>query len=73
LIFSPLDDVGTEWCLFNDFLVEPCTIIDALTYKKWKVPAVLQYIRMDQDQVLKWNALPSPIPIPTIFNNVYLK
>lgn len=46
--------------MFNDFLVQPIAESDVVASPKWRIPAVVQYKRVDMDEVFD----------PTVFSNV---
>lgn len=47
-----------QWYLFNDFLVQPVSAEAATVLKKWKVPCILQFVRVDATDVAEDPLMP---------------
>ncbi|KAI8801403.1 ubiquitin carboxyl-terminal hydrolase-domain-containing protein [Cladochytrium replicatum] len=45
------EEDGMQWYLFNDFLVQPVQISEVARFARWKVPAVIQFTRVDLETV----------------------
>ncbi|THV07954.1 hypothetical protein K435DRAFT_815204 [Dendrothele bispora CBS 962.96] len=57
---------GSPWYIFNDFVVHNVSEEEALSFPdRWKVPAVLQFERVDRRQSLDFSGLPDVMD-PTI-------
>ncbi|KAJ3333266.1 poly(A)-specific ribonuclease [Blyttiomyces sp. JEL0837] len=41
-----------DWLLFNDFLVQPVSAPEVTFIRKWKIPVILQYSRVDWKDVV---------------------
>ncbi|GAA6028111.1 hypothetical protein JCM8097_001876 [Rhodosporidiobolus ruineniae] len=53
------DKPGASWHLFNDFLVRPVSEEEVLSFPgTWKIPAVLFYERVDNQDLLDLSSLP---------------
>ena len=62
---TPTSNQKYKWVLFNDFLVSPRPTYEATQFNcLWKVPCILQYTRVDIDQILNENALQYSFPWP---------
>lgn len=54
------NDYPWRWYLFNDFVVREVTPHEAVQFRsKWKVPAVLQFTRVDAPQRIKYSVFKS--------------
>ncbi|KAI9199852.1 ubiquitin carboxyl-terminal hydrolase-domain-containing protein [Polychytrium aggregatum] len=64
-----LDDAAQryQWYLFNDFLVQPLSESEVVQSRKWKVPAVLNYARIDMAEVFRPETLPTELDIDILF------
>lgn len=68
---SEVDDPKSPWYLFNDFLVRKIRHEEVFSFKgSWKTPAVLQYTRVDLDNLLDLEALPSEVDYSLLFENL---
>ncbi|KAI8825497.1 hypothetical protein BJ741DRAFT_583904 [Chytriomyces cf. hyalinus JEL632] len=59
-------DDDTGWLLFNDFLVEPISANEATQFTKWKTPTVMQYIRVDLNDMIDYSKLDSAVPLDSL-------
>ncbi|ORX52131.1 hypothetical protein BCR36DRAFT_582638 [Piromyces finnis] len=48
-----------DWYLFNDFLVQQISQEEVLSYRKWKIPSIVQYVRTNLNELLDLSVLPS--------------
>ncbi|KAJ1558515.1 poly(A)-specific ribonuclease [Nowakowskiella sp. JEL0078] len=46
-------DGSDKWFLFNDFLVQEITSTEVVQFRKWKLPAVVQFTRKDLNIISK--------------------
>ncbi|TPX57736.1 hypothetical protein PhCBS80983_g03604 [Powellomyces hirtus] len=63
--------VGQQWFIFNDFLVQSIPEYEARQFKKWKVPAVFQYKKIDVDAIQDFSSLPTT-PNPAYLRDMVL-
>ncbi|KAJ3140255.1 poly(A)-specific ribonuclease [Geranomyces variabilis] len=63
--------VGQQWFIFNDFLVQSIPEYEARQFKRWKVPAVIQYKKIDLDALQDFSALPT-VPNPNHLREMVL-
>ncbi|KAI7871039.1 ubiquitin carboxyl-terminal hydrolase-domain-containing protein [Spinellus fusiger] len=68
---SALDEnTKSPWYLFNDFLAKSIRPEEVLSLKgTWKTPAVLQYTRVDLDDLLDLDKLPSEVDCSMLFRD----
>ncbi|KAI8829400.1 ubiquitin carboxyl-terminal hydrolase-domain-containing protein [Chytriomyces cf. hyalinus JEL632] len=59
-------DDESGWLLFNDFLVEPISANEATQFTKWKTPTVMQYIRVDLNDMIDYSKLDSAVPLDSL-------
>lgn len=63
-------DDKSPWYLFNDFLVRRIRKEEVLSFKgTWKTPCVLQYRRVDSDEILDFSSLPSEVDYSLLFED----
>ncbi|GAB5593792.1 poly(A)-specific ribonuclease [Umbelopsis nana] len=63
----------SPWYLFNDFLVKNIEAEEVFSFKgSWKIPSILQYTRLDLDQLLDLSKLPSQVDLSILFKNISL-
>ncbi|CAO3669082.1 unnamed protein product [Umbelopsis vinacea] len=61
----------SPWYLFNDFLVKNIDAEEVFSFKgSWKIPSILQYTRVDLDQLLDLSKLPSQVDLSILFKNI---
>ena len=72
LVTETEEDVkSSAWYLFNDFLVRKIRAEEVFSFKgTWKTPAVLQYTRIDLDDLLDLEVLPSQVDYSLLFENL---
>ncbi|KAI8067921.1 ubiquitin carboxyl-terminal hydrolase-domain-containing protein [Gongronella butleri] len=58
----------SPWYLFNDFLVKRIRPEEVASFKgNWKVPSVLQYTRVDVNELLDLSTIPSTVDYSILF------
>ncbi|KAI8355181.1 ubiquitin carboxyl-terminal hydrolase-domain-containing protein [Blakeslea trispora] len=68
---APNGSKSSAWYLFNDFLVRKIRPEEVFSFKgTWKTPAVLQYTRIDLDDLLDMESLPSQVDYSLLFENL---
>ncbi|ORX47159.1 hypothetical protein DM01DRAFT_1293001 [Hesseltinella vesiculosa] len=61
----------SPWFVFNDFLVKRIRPEEVFSYKgTWKVPSVLQYSRIDIDEVLDTSTIPNSVDYSILFKTM---
>ncbi|KAJ2956748.1 hypothetical protein NQZ79_g7424 [Umbelopsis isabellina] len=61
----------SPWYLFNDFLVKNIEPEEVFSFKgTWKIPSILQYTRVDLDQLLDLSKLPSQADLSILFKDI---
>ncbi|KAI9283728.1 ubiquitin carboxyl-terminal hydrolase-domain-containing protein [Umbelopsis sp. AD052] len=61
----------SPWYLFNDFLVKNIEADEVFSFKgSWKIPSILQYTRVDLDQLLDLSKLPSHVDLSILFRDI---
>jgi PAB-dependent poly(A)-specific ribonuclease subunit 2 len=64
-------DESSPWYLFNDFLVKNIEPEEVFSFKgTWKIPSILQYTRVDLDQLLDMSRLPSQADLSILFKDI---
>ncbi|KAJ3158992.1 poly(A)-specific ribonuclease [Geranomyces michiganensis] len=63
--------IGQQWFIFNDFLVQSIPEHEARQFKRWKVPAVIQYKKIDLDALQDFSSLPT-VPNPNHLREMVL-
>ncbi|RCH80922.1 poly(A)-specific ribonuclease, partial [Rhizopus azygosporus] len=64
-------DAKTPWYLFNDFLVHKIRPEEVYSFKgTWKTPAVIQYTRVNLDNLLDLSMLPSETDYSLLFKDL---
>ncbi|KAJ3219092.1 poly(A)-specific ribonuclease [Dinochytrium kinnereticum] len=61
-----------KWHIFNDFLVEPIPNAEVTFCTRWKIPAILTYVRVDLNDVLDMEPLSKERIQPEILTNTVL-
>ncbi|RUS20974.1 LOW QUALITY PROTEIN: hypothetical protein BC937DRAFT_93946 [Endogone sp. FLAS-F59071] len=61
----------SPWYLFNDFLVKNVSEQEVMSFKStWKIPAVVQYTRINWSELVDLDSLPSEVDKSILFNDI---
>ncbi|RUS31626.1 ubiquitin carboxyl-terminal hydrolase-domain-containing protein [Jimgerdemannia flammicorona] len=61
----------SPWYLFNDFLVKNVTEQEVRSFKgSWKVPAAVQYTRVNANELIDLDSLPSSVDTSILFDDI---